>query len=119
MRVFTTLFGFAFAATLPGAAMAERYAAITFSPSTGNYGTAWDFQTGTQAETEAYYQCGTEDCDTVVVFTQCGALAVGNGLYYGYAYDLSSATAIDTAMQYCEAGTTNCQVMAAFCNKGY
>jgi len=106
-------------AALPGMASAELFAAIAFSPSTGATGTAWNYDTGLLAETEAYYQCGQEDCDTVVVFTQCAAIAVGRELYYGYAYDPSQANAIEMALQQCDARTINCEITAAFCNEGY
>ena len=107
------------ATALPGIASAELYAAIAFSPSTGMSGTAWNFDTQTLAETEAYYQCGQEDCDTVTVFTQCGAIAVGDGYGYGFGYDLSLATATDTALANCDGYTTSCEITAAFCNEGY
>jgi hypothetical protein len=111
---------FALAMLVPGASFAEGlYAAIAFSPATGQSGTSWNYETSMLAETEAYLQCGAEDCDTVVVFQQCGAIAVGRELYYGYGYDLSSATAIETALQQCDALTTNCEITAAFCNDGY
>ncbi len=110
----------AIAMLTPGSLLAEGlYAAIAFSPSTGLSGTSWNFETSMLAETEAYLQCGAEDCDTLVVFQQCGALAVGRELYYGYGYDLSSATAIETALQQCDALTTGCEITAAFCNDGY
>lgn len=82
-------------------------------------GTAWNFETGMLAETEAYNNCGAEDCDTLVVFSQCGALAVGDGYAYGYGYDLSLSVATDTALANCNGYTGNCEVTAAFCNEGY
>ena len=73
MRLALTLFFL-----LPGPALAEGlFAAIAFSPATGMSGTAWNFQTQALAETEAYNTCGSKDCDTVVVFQQCGAIAFG------------------------------------------
>ena len=120
MRRYPTILAGALAAVLPGAVLAEGlFAAIAFSPSTGMSGTAWNFETAGLAETEAYHQCGYEDCGTVVVFQHCGAIAVGRELYYGYGYALSSATAIDIALQNCEARTINCEITAAFCNEGY
>ena len=95
------------------------FAAIAFSPSTGMSGGAWNHATETLAETEAYGQCGVEDCDTVVVFQQCGAIAVGDGYGMGFAADLSSATAQDVALQNCDGYTTNCAITLSFCNEGY
>ena len=95
------------------------YAAIAISPSTGIAGTATNFETETLAETEAYQQCGSEDCDTALVFQQCGAIAVGQGHGWGAASDLSSATAIDNALDICGENDSGCEITAAFCNEGY
>ena len=104
----------------PFAVQAEGlFAAIAFSPSSGQAGSAWNFDTDILAETEAYLQCGREDCYTAVIFDQCGAMAVGDGYGMGYAKDASSAGAIDMALQSCAKFTTNCQVTSAFCNEGY
>jgi hypothetical protein len=95
------------------------YAAIAFSQSSGQTGSAWNYETEMLAETEAYWQCGSEDCDTVVIFQQCGAIAVGDGYGMGFAADLSSAVAQDQALANCESQTTNCEITASFCNEGY
>lgn len=108
-----------FIALLPGTALADLYAAIAYSTTTGKAGTAWNYDSQSLAETEAYSQCGVEDCDTVLWFTQCGAIAVGDGFGYGTGYDLSLATATDTALQNCDGFAANCQITAAFCNEGY
>ena len=104
---------------LPGAALAELFAAIAFSPATGKSGTAWNYETQSLAETEAFAQCGVDDCGTVLWFNQCGAIAVGDGYGYGTGYDLSLDAATTTALQYCDQYAANCQVTAAFCNDGY
>lgn len=105
---------------LAGTAQAsDLFAAIAFSPTSGQAGSAWNFETALLAETEAYLQCGSEDCYTAVIFNQCGAIAVGDGYGMGYGQDLSSATAIDLALSSCSEYTTNCQITAAFCNEGY
>ena len=90
------------------------YAAIAFSPSTGLSGSAWNFESDGDAQAEAATQCGVDDCYTAVVFQQCGAIAVGDGYGMGFASDLSSATAQDTALASCSEYTTNCQVTASF-----
>lgn len=105
-----------FGALMPGAALAELYAAIAFSPSSGRSGTSWNYGSQGEAETEAYYQCGVNDCNTVVWFTQCGAIAVGDGYGYGTGYASSLDTATNTALQYCLNYTSNCEVTAAYCN---
>ena len=78
-----------------------------------------NFETETLAETEAYQQCGSEDCDTALIFQQCGAIAVGQGYGWGAASDLSSATAIDNALDICGENDSGCEITAAFCNEGY
>ena len=108
------------AAALSAPAMAEGlFGAIAFSPSTGQAGSAWNNDTGTLAETEAYLQCGSEDCYTAVIFQQCAAIAVGDGNGMGFAADLSSAVAADTALANCAEYTSNCEIIASFCNEGY
>ena len=108
------------AALAAGPALAEGlYAAIAVSESTGKAGSAWNYDTEALAETEAYWQCGQEDCQTAIIFQQCGAIAVGDGYGWGAASDLSSAVAIDTALEICTQNTSNCEITAAFCNEGY
>ena len=44
-----------------GSAFAEGpYAAIAFSPTTGQAGSSWNFDTEILAETEAFLQCGKD-----------------------------------------------------------
>lgn len=107
-----------FVTFLPGAALAELYAAIAFSPSTGYSGTSWNFSSQGAAEDEAYAQCGYTDCGTVLWFTQCGAIAVGDGYGYGTGYAPALSTATDTALQNCYGYADNCEITAAFCNDG-
>jgi len=95
------------------------YAAIAFSPQTGQSGGSWNYDSEATAETEAYASCGAEDCGTVLVFQQCGAVAVGDGYGMGFAGDLSSAVAQEAALASCGEFTTGCQVTLSFCNEGY
>lgn len=101
-------------------AMAEGlFGAIAFSPSSGKVGTAWNNDTADLAETEAYLQCGSEDCYTAVVSQQCAAIAVGDGHGMGFASDASSAAVAETALAKCASYTSNCEVTASFCNDGF
>ena len=103
-----------------GAALAEGpYAAIAFSPTTGQAGSSWNFDTEILAETEAFLQCGKDDCYTAVIFNDCGAIAVGDGYGMGYGHDVTSDKASALALGSCTEFTTNCQITAAFCNEGY
>jgi hypothetical protein len=102
-----------------GAAQAELFAAIAFSPSSGQAGSAWNYDSAALAETEAYLQCGSEDCYTAVVFSQCGAIAVGDGFGMGFGHDQSVGKSEELALGSCDQFTTNCQITASFCNEGF
>jgi len=95
------------------------FAAIAFSPVTGQSGGSWNYDSEAAAKTEAFASCGAEDCDTVLVFQQCGAIAVGDGFGMGFAADQSSATAQDIATANCTEFTSGCVVTLSFCNEGF
>ena len=101
------------------AAAQDVFAAIAFSPTTGQAGSSWNFDTEILAETEAFLQCGKDDCYTAVIFNDCGAIAVGDGYGMGYGHDVTSDKASALALGSCTEFTTNCQITAAFCNEGY
>lgn len=100
------------------AAAEGLFAAIAFSASTGKAGASWNYGTGTDAESEAVAQCGVDDCAPVMVFGQCGAIAVGDGYGMGYAADVSTAVADEKALANCNGFTTNCAVTMSLCNEG-
>ena len=103
-----------------GPAAAEGlFAAIAFSAATGKAGAAWNYATGGEAEAEAVGQCGVDDCGPVMVFGQCGAIAVGDGFGMGYAADSSTAVADEKALANCDGFTTNCAVTMSLCNEGF
>ena len=103
-----------------GPAAAEGlFAAIAFSPATGKAGASWNYATGGEAEGEAVVQCGVEDCGSVMVFDQCGAIAVGDGYGMGYAADSSTAVADEKALANCDGFTSNCAVTMSLCNEGF
>lgn len=95
------------------------FAAIAFSPLTGETGGSWNYDTEAAAETEAKTSCGMDDCGTVVVFQQCGAIAVGDGFGMGFAGEQTSAVAQETALASCGQYTSGCQVTLSFCNEGF
>ena len=100
------------------AAAQDLFAAIAYSPSTGKAGASWNYATGTEAEGEAVGQCGVDDCGPVMVFGQCGAIAVGDGYGMGYAADPSAAVADAMALENCNGFTSNCAVTMSLCNDG-
>lgn len=111
---------FASAAAFAGPALADGlFAAIAFSPATGQAGSAWNYSAKTEAESEAAKQCGSGDCYTAVIFQQCGALAVGDGFGMGFAADASADKAQKAALANCSAYTTSCEVTQSACNDGY
>lgn len=113
---------FAFALGLAtGAAPAladDLFGAIAFSPSTGKVGGGWNFAGKDEASQEAVAQCGMDDCETVVTFPSCGAVAVGDGYGMGFSADASVEQSEATALSNCDGFTTNCLVTMSFCNEG-
>lgn len=100
-------------------AFAEKlYGAIAFSPSTGKWGQGVNFPAKEDATTEAVNQCGVGDCEAVVVFPACGAVAVGDGFGMGFSADKSVAKSEETALANCNQYTTNCLITTSFCNSG-
>ena len=97
---------------------AKLYGAIAFSPSTGKFGQGHDFASKDEASTEAVSQCGEGDCEAVVVFPNCGAVAVGDGFGMGFSADKSVAKSEETALANCNQYTTNCLITTSFCNEG-
>ena len=110
------------ALTLPvaaGPAMADAlFGAIAFSPLTGKVGGGWNYATKKEASSRAVSQCGAADCATVVVFPNCGAVAVGAGYGMGYSADRSVAKSEETAIANCTGYTANCLITMSFCNEG-
>ena len=102
-------------------AKAEKlFGAIAFSASTGKVGGGWNYAAKKAATSEAVTQCGAGDCDTVVVFPNCGAIAVGDGYGMGFSADKSVAKSVgkaeDAALAKCDEFTTNCIISASICN---
>lgn len=105
-------------ATGPAPAMADDlFGAIAFSPSTGKVGGGWNFAAKDEASSEAVAQCGVGDCETVVTFPSCGAVAVGDGYGMGFSADATVDQSEATALSNCDGFTTNCLVTMSFCNE--
>ena len=110
---------FAFTLALAAPAFAEGlFGAIAFSPSTGKVGAGWNFATKDEASADSISRCGVGDCSAVVVFPNCGAVAVGDGFGMGFSADQSVAKAEETALANCSGYTANCLIVQSFCNEG-
>ena len=100
-------------------ALAEGlFGAIAFSPSTGKVGGGWNFAAEPDATSEAVVQCGVDDCESVVAFPNCAAVAVGDGYGMGFSADTSVEQSEETALANCDGFTINCLVTMSFCNEG-
>ena len=104
-------------AAMPAAAD-TLFGAIAFSPSTGKVGSGYNFASKGEASGESVKQCGVGDCAAVVVFPNCGAVAVGDGLGMGFSADKSVAKSEETALANCTGYTSNCLITMSFCNEG-
>lgn len=98
------------------AVAADLFGAMAFSPSTGKVGVGYNFPTKDAAAGEAVTQCGVGDCDAVVVFPSCGAVAVGDGFGMGFSADNSASKAEETALANCSGYTSNCLIIETRCN---
>lgn len=94
------------------------FGAMAFSPSTGKVGVGYNFASKGEASGEAVSQCGVGDCDTVVIFPNCGAVAVGDGYGMGFSADKSASKAEETALSNCSGYTSNCLIIQSYCNEG-
>lgn len=110
---------FVFTVALAAPVMADGlFGAISFSPSTGKVGAGWNFASKDEASSDAITRCGVGDCSAVVVFPNCGAVAVGDGFGMGFSADQSVAKAEETALANCSGYTANCLIVQSFCNEG-
>lgn len=110
-----------FAACLFSAAPAaarDYYGAIAYSPSTGAYGTAYDYPSQGAAEQAAMGECSRHagDCQSPLWFRNaCGALFVGNGGGWGTGWGTSLRLANSYAERTCAKNTGGCTSRAWAC----
>ncbi|MBX3573941.1 MAG: DUF4189 domain-containing protein [Mesorhizobium sp.] len=111
---------FAVGLSLAGAGVAlADFGAIAFSPQSGAYGYSYGAGTRAQAERIAMSNCRANGagCRLLVYFRNaCGALAVGNGNGYGYAWAGTRGQAEGRAMQECRNQTSSCRLVAWSCS---
>lgn len=101
-----------------GAALAD-FGAIAFSPQNGAFGYSYGAGTRGQAERIAMSNCRANGagCRLLVYFQNaCGALAVGNGNGYGFAWAGSRGQAEGRAMRECRNRTSSCRIVAWSCS---
>ena len=91
---------------LGGGAGADNYGAIAYSPSSGEYGYSYEFETQGEAERRALAECasaGGEQCEIVVWFNQaCGAIAKSDTGAWGADWGESRAEAEAKATAICD-----------------
>lgn len=97
----------------PAIARADAFAAIAYSPNTGNYGYAYGKGCRAEAENAAVGYCNACDAQVVVWCENASAaLAVGDNGVYGYAYANCRADAERLALCYCrDAGGCNAHIL--------
>ena len=101
-----------------GGALAA-FGAIAFSPQSGAHGYSYGAGTRAQAERIAMSNCRAHGagCRLLVYFQNaCGALAVGNGNGYGFAWAASRGQAEGRAMRECRNQTSSCRIISWSCS---
>ncbi|MCH4545831.1 DUF4189 domain-containing protein [Rhizobium changzhiense] len=114
------LASFAVLTSLAGAALADTYGAIAYSPSTRAIGWSYAYDNRGDAETVARRNCDSSanDCRIAIWFRNgCGAVAVGHrsGWGSGWAYDGREAQR--QAIRSCRKQTGNCRVIRWQCSE--
>jgi hypothetical protein len=100
----------------PAAHAWDKYGAIAYSRSSGNYGYSIDHRSRGAAESRALDECGRRDCRVMVWFRNaCGALATGRGGVYGYGYAGSRGEAEAIALSECSSRGRGCGVVCWAC----
>ncbi len=87
-------------AVAPAANAASYWGAIAYSTSTGSGGRAWDHPTKQSANNMALSYCGYTDCQVLVSFTECGAVAENSNSRaggYGPTLQLAMSEALNHA----------------------
>lgn len=108
---------FALLAFAAAPASAQYYGAISFSPSRGALGWAFDYRSREEARLAAIANCRkyVDDCQVVVVFKDgCGAVAAGDRSFAAARSD-SKVDAQQYALRDCRLGGPNCRVLRWVC----
>lgn len=102
---------------IPGAASAQNYGAIAYSPSTGAWGRSWDYRTRRTAERRAMRHCRrrARDCRVLWFRNACGAVAVGRNGGWGSAWGRTKNAAFRNARAQCRRYDGGCRVRVWQC----
>lgn len=109
------------APALPGAAAAQSFGAIAYSPATGQWGWARNFTTRAGAQNRALAECRSaargRSCQVAVWFRNaCGSLAIGpNG--WGSGWGNTRARAQAEARGACNRYSRNCAIRLTTCSR--
>jgi hypothetical protein len=102
----------------------DTYAAVAYSPSTGQYGYAWNFYSRSAAERVALVHCKADDA-RIVGWVQGGwlVLMIGDNNAYGvgYTYGAGAANtdALETAREECLQRAKKVKVVVCLCSGDY
>jgi hypothetical protein len=104
-----------FLLSTPADSWSGNWGAISYSDSTGRWGTSYDYRRESIAINAAVESCGVEDCKAVIWFrNSCGALAKGNG-GKGWASHPRKHVAQNRAIAECRKRASGCRVIAWSC----
>jgi serine/threonine-protein kinase len=106
----------AFVMLLSGAAFADGFAAVAYSPSTGATGAAWNYSCAGEAQESAMGACEQADCTSPMwVENGCIALAKGSG-GWGWAWNGDRGLARYQALQSCSNYGSGCHIVQSACS---
>jgi hypothetical protein len=103
----------------PGPARRSSFGAITYSPSSGEFGYSDHTANRAQAEDRAKSECGKNDCVVATwFFNHCGALATSSNGSWGAEQGGNERTARSLALTRCaKEGGTDCAIKVARCSQ--
>ena len=95
----------------------DRYGAIAYSKSTGQYGYSYDYSTETMAKAQALSNCGDVSCHVYVWFRNaCGALAKADNGDLGWGWSGSRGGAEARAIAKCQSVSgRSCNIVCWTC----
>ncbi len=94
----------------------EKQGAYAYSTSTRKYGFAYGYDDVDSASERALSECDADDCEVVLLFKNCGALARGRRGAVGWAYARTIERAEAVALRECRKRGRGCEVVSSECN---
>ena len=119
MRKISLMVGLLINLSIASSAYANHgsFAAIAYSPWTGNTGISWGQPTLGHAQSVALGYCASPDCHIAAwVNRGCTALAAGWNRQYGWAYGPNLWDVQNRALLYCGRTSYGCRVIAHTCS---